>query len=235
MKLVTVAEMQQLERDCGIPVPQLMENAGLAVAQEAWLLLGELADRRIVVLVGPGNNGGDGLVAARHLKDWGADVIVAMLKPRGAVPAGRQEDDANFAAALERQIPVILADNDAKDGYKRLEDALGGAELIIDALLGTGSARPIEGPLGDVLDRLRQARSARLPPRLLTVDLPTGLDADTGSVDPHCVPADQTVALGWSKVGLHALPGAQYAGRVEVVDIGIPQALGESIQTELMT
>src|SRR3990172_3979249 len=101
MKLVTVAEMQQLERDCGVPVPQLMENAGLAVAQEAWLLLGELADRRIVVLVGPG-----------HLKDGGADVIVAMLKPRG-------EDDANFAAVVERRVPVILVDDDAKDGYKR--------------------------------------------------------------------------------------------------------------------
>src|SRR3990170_8625757 len=228
MKLVTVAEMQQLERDCGIPVPQLMENAGLAVAQEAWLLLGELADRRIVVLVGPGNNGGDGLVAARHLKDWGADVIVAMLKPRG-------EDDANFAAVLERRVPVILADDDAKQGYKRLDDALGGAELVIDALLGTGSARPIEGPLGDVLDRLREARSARLPPRLLAVDLPTGLDPDTGSVDPHCVAADHTVALGWSKVGLHTLPGSQYVGRVEVVDIGIPQPPGDSLPTELMT
>ena len=75
MKLVTVAEMQRLERECGVPVAQLMENAGLAVAQEAWLMLGEIAERRILVLVGPGNNGGDGLVAARHLKDWGADVI----------------------------------------------------------------------------------------------------------------------------------------------------------------
>ncbi len=224
MKLATVAEMQHAERECGVPVEQLMENAGLAVAQEAWLMLGELADRKIVVLAGPGNNGGDGLVAARHLKDWGADVTGVLLKPRG-------EDDANLKALVERDVPVVVIDDDVA----KLDEALTGAELMIDALLGTGRARPIEGPLAGVLDKLRDTRSRRLPPRLLAVDLPTGLDADTGAIDPHTVAADQTVALGWSKVGLHTLPGAQYAGRVEVVDIGISPEFGSSIQTELMT
>ncbi len=210
MKLATVAEMQRAERESGVPVPQLMENAGLAVAQEAWLMLGELADRKIVVLAGPGNNGGDGLVAARHLKDWGADVTVFLLKPRG-------EDDTNLAALVEREVSIIVLDGDTS----KLDEALAGAELVIDALLGTGRAREIEGLLASVLDRLREARLRRLPPRLLAVDLPTGVDADTGAVDPHTVAADQTVTLGWSKVGLHTLPGAQYAGRVEVVDIGI--------------
>ena len=224
MKLATVAEMQRAERECGVPIPQLMENAGLAVAQEAWLMLGELSDRKIVVLAGPGNNGGDGLVAARHLKDWGADVTVVLLKPRG-------EDDANLKAIVERELSIIVLEDDVAT----LDEPLAGAELIIDALLGTGRARPIEGPLAGVLDKLRDARARRLPPRLLAVDLPTGLDADTGAVDPHTVAADQTVALGWSKVGLHTLPGSQYAGRVEVVDIGIAQEQGASIQTELMT
>ena len=224
MKLITVAEMQNAERESGVPIPTLMENAGLAVAQEAWLMLGELAERRILVLAGPGNNGGDGLVAARHLKDWAADVTVVMLKPRG-------EDDANLKAVVEREVPIVLLEDDAA----RLDEAFAGAELVIDALLGTGRARPIDGTLAELLDRLREARARRLPPRLLAVDLPTGLDADTGAVDPHCVAADQTVALGWSKVGLHTLPGSQYAGRVEVVDIGIPPEHGASIQTELMT
>src|SRR3990172_4439308 len=100
MRLVTVAEMQAAEQGCGIPVEQLMENAGLAVAQEAWLLLGELADRRILVLCGPGNNGGDAPAPARHLKDWGADVAVAILKPR--------PDDANLAQLTEREVPAIV-------------------------------------------------------------------------------------------------------------------------------
>jgi len=224
LKLATVAEMQRAERESGVPIPQLMENAGLAVAQEAWLMLGELADRRIVVLAGPGNNGGDGLVAARHLKDWGADVAVFLLKPRG-------EDDANLKALVEREVPVIVLEND----IAKLDEALAGAELVIDALLGTGRAREIEGPLAAVLDRLREARARRLPPRLLAVDLPTGLDADTGAVDPRTAAADQTVALGWSKAGLHTLPGSQYVGRVEVVDIGIAPEHGASISTELMT
>jgi hydroxyethylthiazole kinase-like uncharacterized protein yjeF len=224
VKLATVAEMQRAEQECGVPIPQLMENAGLAVAQEAWLMLGEIADRRIVVLTGPGNNGGDGLVAARHLKDWGAEVRVVLPKARG-------EDDANLKALVEREVQTAILDDEVTE----LDEALAGSELVIDALLGTGNTRPIDGPLAVVLDRLGEARSRRLPPRLLAVDLPTGIDADMGAVDPHTVAADQTVALGWSKVGLHTLPGAQYAGRVEVVDIGIALEFGAEIQTELMT
>ncbi|MCI0831284.1 MAG: NAD(P)H-hydrate dehydratase [Chloroflexi bacterium] len=226
MKLVTVAEMMRLEADSAVPVPQLMEKAGLAVAQEAWLALGEIADRRLLVLCGPGNNGGDGLVAARHLKEWAADVIVFLLKPRPA-------DDAHHSALVESEIPIITT---GEDGWEEsLADALGGAELVIDALLGTGRARAIEGDLAAVLAQLKEARERRLPPRLLAVDLPSGLDADTGAVDPLTVAADATIALAFAKVGLHLLPGAGYAGEVEVVDIGIPAELASSVQTELIT
>ena len=227
MKLVTVAEMQRAEGEAAVPVPELMENAGLAVAQEAWLTLGELAERRILVLAGPGNNGGDGLVAARHLKDWGAEVCVYFLKPRDAA-------DPVFAALAQRQVTTAVAEDETAAGYPTLVEWLQRADLVIDALLGTGRARPIEGALADVLDRLREARQRRLPPHLIAVDLPTGVDADTGAVDPHAVPADETVALGWSKVGLHVLPASQYAGRIEVVDIGIPTSLADSFHTELM-
>jgi NAD(P)H-hydrate epimerase len=233
MRLVTVAELQAAESGAGVPVEQLMENAGLAVAQEAWLLLGELADRRILVLCGPGNNGGDGLVAARHLKDWGADVTVALLADRAG--------DSNLAQLKERDGPVFVITD--QGGDERLTEALSGAELVIDALLGTGRARPIEGTLADVMTRLREARERRLPPHLLAVDVPTGLDADTGAVDRLTVAADHTVTFQWSKIGLHVLPGAACTGRVEVVDIGIPSEsggqvsnlTGEVATTELMT
>jgi hydroxyethylthiazole kinase-like uncharacterized protein yjeF len=228
VRLISVEQMQAAERECGVPLPQLMENAGLAVAQEGWLLLGEVADRRIVVLVGPGNNGGDGLVAARHLREWSGEVTAYLLKPR-------DESDEPYASALKAGVAVAQAEDDANDGYKRLEELLGGADLVIDALLGTGRAREIEGMLADVLDRLRTARERSLPPKLLAVDLPTGVDADTGAVDTHCVAADGTVAFAWSKVGLHVLPGSQYAGRVEVVDIGIPRGLESPEWTEVMT
>src|SRR3990172_13275263 len=159
MKLVSVAEMREAERRAGVPVPQLMENAGLAVAQECWLLLGELADRRIVVLAGLGNNGGDGLVAARHLKEWGAEVTIVLVE-------ARVEDDANLKALVEREVAVFVIDGDGT----KLDEALTGAELVIDALLGPGRAREIEGALAALLDALREARSRRLPARLLAVD-----------------------------------------------------------------
>jgi len=227
MRVVTVAEMQTLERDCGVPVATLMENAGLAVAQEAWLMLGEIAERRILVLCGPGNNGGDGLVAARHLKEWAADVTVYLLK-------GREADDEVFKASQGVGIPMIVEGE--ADARKRLGDALGGAELVIDALLGTGRGRVIEAPLSGVLEALREARGRRLPPKLLAVDVPTGVDADTGATDSVAAAADGTVALGFSKVGLHVLPGSRMAGRVEVVDIGIPPCEGsDSGETEVLT
>jgi hydroxyethylthiazole kinase-like uncharacterized protein yjeF len=227
VKLVTVAEMREAEARSGVPIPQLMENAGLAVAQEVWLLLGEVMERRVLVLVGPGNNGGDGLVAARHLHDWGAKVHVYLLAPR-------REDDPVFAEVVKRQVPITLAQDDAQEGFSSLEEALSQTEVIIDAILGTGRARPIEGEWAEVLDRLAKARRRPLAPRLIAVDLPTGVDADTGAADPHAVAADVTVTFQWSKVGLHQLPGSQLAGRVEVVDIGIPASLEEGLSTELM-
>jgi hydroxyethylthiazole kinase-like uncharacterized protein yjeF len=229
VKLVNVAQMQAAEKASGAPVPQLMENAGLAAAQEGWLMLGEVAERRIVVLVGPGNNGGDGLVAARHLREWGGQVSAYLLTPRD------EKKDEVYAAALKAGVAMANGDDDSKKGYEALDGMLTGADLVIDALLGTGRARPIEGTMADVLERLRLVRGANLPPRLLAVDLPTGLDADTGAVDERCVAADESVTFAWSKPGLHVLPGSRAAGRVEVVDIGIPKSLESDEWTELMT
>jgi len=227
VKLVTVEQMMELERKAGVPVPQLMENAGLAVAQEVWLLLGEVAERAILVLAGPGNNGGDGLVAARHLHDWGSKVDVYMLKPRDA------EQDDVYRQVVERDIPVKTMADDK--GFQALEEMLSRAEVVIDGLLGTGRMRPIDGELAEIMKRLAAARQRPLPPRILALDLPSGVDCDTGAVDPLCVPAEVTVTMAHSKVGLHTLPAAQYCGRIEVVDIGIPAALSENLPYELMT
>lgn len=227
MKLVTVGEMREAEARAGVPVSQLMENAGLAVAQEVWLLLGEVVDRRVLVLVGPGNNGGDGLVAARHLHDWGAHVVVYLVRPRA-------EDDPVYREVAQRGITVHRAWEDAAQGCPRLEEALQTADVVIDAILGTGRARPIEGEMAEVLGRLAAARSRTWGPRLIALDLPTGVDADTGAADPHAVAADVTVALQWSKVGLHQLPGSQLAGQVQTVDIGIPAEIESALSTELM-
>lgn len=228
MKLVTADQMRridQLSAEVGVGTDVLMENAGLAVAQESWMALGTLEERRIVVLAGPGNNGGDGLVAARYLHEWGTTVQVYLLKPRG-------EDDANYRRLVEATVSLACVEDDA--GLSKLEAALAEADLVIDALLGTGAARAIGGRLAEVLSRLVTARARPRPPTLLAVDVPSGLNSDTGAVDPLTVAADHTVTLGCSKVGLHTHPGAGYAGRVQVVEIGIPDALTADLPYELM-
>ncbi|HEY7270950.1 MAG TPA: NAD(P)H-hydrate dehydratase, partial [Dehalococcoidia bacterium] len=108
--------------------------------------------------------------------------------------------------------------------------ALQRADLIIDAVLGSGRLRPLDGAIADAFERLKQRRAP-----LYSIDLPTGVDADSGTVDPHASGADVTFALGFSKVGLHTLPGSSYAGRVEVLDIGLEPNAGELLRIELLT
>jgi ADP-dependent NAD(P)H-hydrate dehydratase / NAD(P)H-hydrate epimerase len=225
MKLVTAAQMREIEAAAfaaGVAPEALMETAGRGVALAVATRLGGAAAERISVLVGPGNNGGDGLVAARVLYDMGAEVRVYLLAPR-------PDDDANFRAIRERnEIDVIDLDEATVDS--ELAPDMQHADAIVDAVLGIGRARPLEGVFAAALDCLKQHRGL-----LLAVDLPSGLDADTGAVDPHCPAADATLTFGYSKLGLHLLPGAAYAGDVEVLDIGLDAALGNEIKIEIMT
>ncbi len=226
MKLLTSEEMRELEQRAeaaGVSTETLMENAGLAVAQEIWMQLGSLEDRRIAVLVGPGNNGGDGLVAARHLHEWGAQVRVYAL---------RERSDAQWNQTVEQGVPCGAATDD--ENFEALEALLSGAEAIIDALLGTGSSRPIAGDLAEIMQRLAAVRSRTVKPKLVAVDLPTGLDADSGRLDPLAVAADETVTFHAPKVGLYMQPGAGAAGSVQQVEIGIPPGLDEDLQTEVL-
>jgi NAD(P)H-hydrate epimerase len=171
----------------------------------------------VLVLVGPGNNGGDGLVAARHLAEWEADVAVYMLAPR---------DDEKLARVRELDVRVFVAGEDS--GYETLAEALDGAEVIIDALLGIGRTRPIEGALAEILRRVKSASGSPRPPQIIAVDTPTGINADTGTADPLAVRADMTITFGFAKVGLHMLPGSTHAGKVQVVDIGHSDACSPS-------
>lgn len=226
MKVVTVAQMRTLEEAAGrlgVSERALMEEAGLAAAQEAWMSVGAQEGRGISVLVGPGNNGGDGLVAAKHLASWGATVAVYLLRPRPA-------DSELWTPIVEAEIAHSTVEDDP--GLERLARWLGESSCVIDALLGTGTSRPIEGDLGAVLARLAEARAASGPPRLIALDLPTGVDPDTGRADPATVAADQTIAFGFRKVGLLQMPGASLAGDVVTVDIGIPREASADLPFE---
>jgi hydroxyethylthiazole kinase-like uncharacterized protein yjeF len=225
MKLVTAEQMRAIEAAAfasGVSSEALMETAGRGVAIALASRLGGAPAQRLVVLVGPGNNGGDGLVAARHLYDMGAEVHVYLLTPRS-------EDDANLKAIRDRNEIEVTALDEAK-AASELAQEVQHADAVIDAVLGIGRGRALEGVFAAALDTLAQRRGL-----LLAVDLPSGLDADTGAVDPHCPTADVTLTFGYSKLGLHLLPGAAHAGEVEVMDIGLDPALGEAIDTEIMT
>lgn len=230
-RLVTTAQMQALEAAAvaaGVSERELMANAGLAGAQEAWIAAGMMDERVVVVLVGPGKNGGDALVAATHLQEWGANVAVYLLRPRA-------EDDPEWMAVREAGIPATIASEDAEAGYAQLEDLLMRASLVLDGLFGTGfrpRERPIEGEAAQVLLRVRAARETVPPVQLISLDLPSGVDADTGFADPHTVRADMTVTFGFPKVGLYTLPGHTFAGQIVPIEIGIPPAAAEGLPYE---
>ena len=217
MKVVTVEEMRRLEQRAeaaGVPAEKLMERAGRAVAMAVRDELQGAAGRHVVVLVGPGNNGGDGLVAARYLARWGANVTAF-------VPVERREPDVLAATAEEFGCDVLTAHLDP-DGSV-FGERIGRADLIIDALLGTGGGRPLEGPIADALSRVRGATAS-----IVAVDLPSGVDADTGAIDARAVPADLTVVLGAPKLGLFHPGSARTSGRLMLADIGLPEDQGDA-------
>ncbi|MEE9583100.1 MAG: NAD(P)H-hydrate epimerase, partial [Dehalococcoidales bacterium] len=223
MKILTAEQMQRAEQECakiGISTDMLMENAGRAVAEEIRQALGGV-EKDILLLIGPGNNGGDGLVAARHLNDWGARVSLCLL-------GRRPEDDPNLKLFRERNIACY----ENLDGFSEL---LSSADAVVDALFGTGRSRPLVGPFRQALGQVAEARKKRPGLRIIALDLPSGLDADSGGVDPTCLYADNTITLGFAKPGLYNSPGAGRAGVITVVDIGIPAHLAEGVTTELIT
>jgi ADP-dependent NAD(P)H-hydrate dehydratase / NAD(P)H-hydrate epimerase len=236
MKLVTVDQMRSIEAASdalGHTYAQLMERAGSAVARVVQSRL-DVRAQQILILVGPGNNGGDGLVAARHLHDAGARIGVYLLKPRA---------DEHSAALRQRQIEFIIAD--------QLPEWLEHCTVIIDALLGTGTARPIEGELAQLLIAVKQTASARrlaaVPdlvdpatpvtaprtPLVTAVDGPTGLNYDTGAIDALTLSADVSVTFAYPKIGHTRFPGAEVCGELIVADIGIDPQLAANIDREL--
>ncbi len=250
MKVVTTDEMRRIERAAdagGLSFATMMENAGRAVAeacqQDRWR---GSRERRILVLVGPGNNGGDGLVAARYLHDAGARVQLYIGKRR-------LEGDENYALTQERGMATTRAEDDPN--LESLRKLLREADVVIDAVLGTGVSRPIKGPLKGVLEvakeevARRRGKGKERPvapshpspppapssPLVVAVDVPSGLNCDSGVVDPATVPADLTVTFGFPKVGQFLFPGAEYLGELIVADIDIPSSLADDVPLEVAT
>lgn len=228
MKILTVDQMRRAEQDAakiGLPPDVLMENAGRAVAEEIRRMPGA-KERPVLVLVGPGNNGGDGLVTARYLDEWGFTVAIYFTGTRRA-------DDPNLEKVRRGRITLLSASQDGD--LKQLDSLLASTRLVVDAVFGTGKSRPIGEPLSSILEKVRDYREKNTGVRIAAVDLPSGMDADSGAADPACLYADITITLGFPKTGLFNMPGAAHAGRIKVVDIGIPVNVVRESVAELIT
>ncbi len=229
MKVVTADQMRQIDQACGqigLPTDVLMKNAGKAVAEEIRRILGHIAQQHILFLIGPGHNGGDGLVAARHLLDWGGKVSLYLA-------AQRTDEDENFRLVRQRGLTGINASEDKSLG--QLDNCLASATAVVDALFGTGKSRPLDEATSRVLNRVSQFKEKRPGLRIIALDLPSGLNADSGAIDPASLQADNTITLAFPKIGLFNPPGAEKAGKITVVDIGIPPHLAKDVAIELIT
>lgn len=259
IKIFTVAEMVAAERAAdavGLSYARMMETAGRRVA-EAVEQRYPVAGRQVLALVGPGNNGGDGLVAGRYLAEAGAKVAFYLSRPRDP------QTDENLARVRQMGLEVLSAGDDPE--FRALRERILSADILIDALLGTGVSRPVAGSMAALMEQVRDGvkervsvvgeqshslvsvstvspqspdrdRTSRIM-RVVAVDCPSGLNCDTGALDPLAIPAHLTVTFAGPKRGHFRFPGAAALGELIVADIGIPPDLPEvsGVSLELAT
>lgn len=245
MKLVSAEQMRAIEKAsdaAGHTYAAMMERAGSAVAEAITTRI-DVAGKRVLVLVGPGNNGGDGLVAARVLREAGAEVQCYLFKPRG-------DDDPNLIAAREKGCFIAAMPDDTQ--LRVLRHLTRGAQVIVDALLGTGAARPIEGDMAALLRlvtaEVHKRREPKPPtltsltrlqpghvesPLLVAVDGPTGMNYDTGELDPLTLAVDLSVTFAYPKLGHFLFPAAGACGELIVADIGTAPKLAQDVTLEV--
>ena len=205
---LTAEEMATADRmsieSYGVDVVSLMENAGVAVAKLARTLLGgSTQGKSVCCLAGKGNNGGDGLVAVRHLWNWGASVRVVL--------AGQRSDF--------RDIPAKQADTLERMGIPILgpDAGFGDSQLLIDALLGYGASGDPREPLAGLIRRANASKK-----QILAVDIPSGMDATTGNASNPCIAAEATVTFGFPKVGFLNPEAKDVLGELFLADISLP-------------
>ncbi len=227
MYIVTASEMQQMDRETiesfGLPGRVLMENAGRGVvdvlikAFPAITTSGQ--NQRIGIVAGRGNNGGDGFVIARYLSGLGASVSVYLVSERAAV---KGDAAANLKLLDLLKVPVVEITD--LHSLTQHHTAMRGHHIWVDALLGTGLNAEVKGLYRAVIDFLNG-----LSRPVIAVDMPSGLNADTGMMCGACIQAHTTVTFGFPKIGHILYPGAGFTGRLEIIDIGIPPHIVEAI------
>ena len=214
MKALTAAQMQALDqkaiRDYGIPSLLLMENAGRGVAE---IVFQAAKGKRVLIFSGKGNNGGDGLVAARHLFNRGYSVKIFLF---GRPESLKADAAVNFKIVSKMGIPWEPVSEETPEAT--ILAAAMNAEILIDALFGIGLNAEVTGVYRKAIEAVNQSNRT-----VVAVDIPSGLNADTGEILGCAVKANLTATLGCPKQGLFRGKGPEYAGKICVVDIGIPR------------
>jgi len=231
MKLVTTEQIGEIDRraieEYGIPGLVLMENAGLCVMGVLESEFGNPASKKFAIIAGKGNNGGDGLVVARHLANNGAEVDIFLIARESEI-----KGDAAVNLKIVRKIGLPLHQVTEEEDLNFFSSRLEKFDILIDALFGTGITGKIQGLPARIIEMMNQCHKP-----IVAVDLPSGLDADTGQAEGPVVKATITVTMGLPKVGLVVYPGARFAGKLVVGDIGLPGSLltDESLSVSLLT
>ncbi len=227
MHLVTAEEMREMDRQTiesfGLPGRVLMENAGRGAARILMRTFPELSSGRGAVIAGRGNNGGDGFVIARYLANAGIPVTVYLLSAKDRL-TGNALKNFRLLEACELKIREITDDNQ----FQNVKTEMAHHPFFVDAILGTGLNSDVRGVFRTIIDFINElSRNTGRP--VFSVDIPSGLNADTGMPWGTCIRAAATATFAFPKIGHLMLPGAEYTGRLHVVDIGIPPHIVKNV------
>lgn len=224
MRLVTASEMREMDRmtinEAGIPGVVLMENAARSATKVFLDHFNPQHDSFIVILCGKGNNGGDGYVMARYLHEKGMNVTVGITGEKSSI-TGDALVNLKIIEKLGLDILEIIDD----EAFHSLKDKLLKSSYIIDGLLGTGLNSPVRGMYKEIIENVNLSGKP-----VMSIDIPSGLNADTGQEMGVSVRADLTVTFGFPKAGQFVYPGAELVGRLVNVDIGIPHVVSDKFE-----
>ena len=220
MKICNGKEMRQIDETTinkiGIPGIVLMENAVLRVVNEVKNDLMNINKPKVVIFCGQGNNGGDGLGVARHLYNHNIDVNIIFI---GNPLSIKNDAKTNYDITSQLQIPRIVLNEESiiDDDIVNLIEK---SDLIIDAIFGTGLSKEVSGIFNDLIDLINFYGKY-----IISIDIPTGIDSETGAILGNAVKANKTITLALPKSGLYLYPGTEYIGELVIADIGIPKAV----------
>ncbi len=210
MKAVTAEQMREIDRltstEIGIPSIVLMENAAREVSKICLRELAGIPNPKVIIFAGNGNNGGDGFALARILNDLGVDCEIAFLFNKSKFS---EDAETNYKIAEKCGLRIIT-------GFTEAVIETGRADIVIDAVFGTGISRPIEGIYADMVEMINNYAK-----KVISIDIPSGVSSDNGRIMGCAVKADITVTFALPKIGMLLYPGASYCGKIEIVNISI--------------